>query len=531
MFLVLLIFNVILNCIIKKYFSFIKISIIFFFLFLIIIFSLNPINCNDWSKGLNNTFIDNDNNKYGCKLKIPKKCPYKIGKYVFDITKIKGLNCSNRKRNARENILKLSKSPYINESTKLIGFPLTNKDPICFLDDKDDIIIQEYTLKNLIDMDNLEQINNRFFMDNKPEIIVDFSYNIFGEMIINLNYNRTLSEERKTKEKFSNPYSKNIMILYIDSVSRANSIRKLKNTLNFFEKFISYKGGSHHHFPSETFHSFQFFKYHSFLHHTSDNFPRLFYGKPKEAKNIVLITKYLKENGYITSYSSDVCQRDDTRTFHNLTAEESYDHQMLLCDPNKPHFNLNIIKCLYGKVHAEFLYEYSNQFWHKYKNNRKFLVIVTNDGHEGTLESLKYVDNTIFNFLNNLFNENLLKDSSIFLLSDHGVGMPSFYYFYNFYQFEEHLPMLYLIINDRKNISYSQQYKNLYDNQQTFITAFDIYNTIGNLLYGDDYIIVKNKTEKQDTPKSKEGQSLFYKIEQKYRTPLLFNDMANFVCI
>ena len=91
--------------------------------------------------------------------------------------------------------------------------------------------------------------------------------------------------------------------------------------------------------------------------------------------------------------------------------------------------------------------------------------------------------------------------------------------------------MLYLIINDRKNISYNQQYKNLYDNQQTFITAFDIYNTIGNLLYGDDYILVKNKTEYEDTLKSKEGQSLFFKIEQKYRSPLLFNDMANFVCI
>jgi len=138
------------------------------------------------------------------------------------------------------------------------------------------------------------------------------------------------------------------MILYIDSISRANSIRKLKNTLNFFEKFISYKGGFHHLFPSEIFQNFQFFKYHSFLYHTSANFPRLFYGNQKGAKNIVLISKYLKENGYITSYSSDTCQRDNTRTLHNLKIEESYDHQMLLCDPNKPHFNINRIRCLYG---------------------------------------------------------------------------------------------------------------------------------------------------------------------------------------
>ena len=46
------------------------------------------------------------------------------------------------------------------------------------------------------------------------------------------------------------------------------------------------------------------------------------------------------------------------------------------------------------------------------------------------LEALKYIDDIIFNFLNNLYKDNYLKDSSIFLLSDHGVGMPSFYYFY-----------------------------------------------------------------------------------------------------
>ena len=109
--------------------------------------------------------------------------------------------------------------------------------------------------------------------------------------------------------------------------------------------------------------------------------------------------------------------------------------------------------------------------------------------------------------------------------------MPSFYYFFNFYKFEEHLPMLYLIINDRKNFSYSQQYKNLYENQQSFITAFDIYNTLGHLLFGDDYIFIKNKTEYHDTPKSEKGQSLFNKIEQKFRNPLMFDNMTNLICI
>ena len=51
-------------------------------------------------------------------------------------------------------------------------------------------------------MDRLEQINNSFFLDNKPEIIIDFSKNPYGEMIINLTFNNTLSKERKKKKIF-----------------------------------------------------------------------------------------------------------------------------------------------------------------------------------------------------------------------------------------------------------------------------------------------------------------------------------------
>lgn len=47
-------------------------------------------------------------------------------------------------------------------------------------------------------------------------------------MNINLNYNKTLSEERILYEINSKPYSNNIIILYIDSVSRVNSLRQLE---------------------------------------------------------------------------------------------------------------------------------------------------------------------------------------------------------------------------------------------------------------------------------------------------------------
>ena len=332
-----------------------------------------------------------------------------------------------------------------------------------------------------------------------------------------------MSRERKTLEKNSFPYAKNIIILYIDSISRAYSIRQLKKTLKFFEKFISYKGGHHKKYPSENFHSFQFLKYHSFKGYTFENYPRLFYGD-KAGKDIIRITKYFKDNGYVTSYSNELCFRDISVTRHNMTFEEVGDHELILCDPNRKHTNALVKRCLYNKLATEHLYEYGNQFWRKYNINRKLLIIASNDGHEGTLEILKYLDDIIYNFLNDLFNDNLLKDSTIFLLSDHGTAMPSPYYMTNFYQYERFLPMLYMIVNDRKNISYSKQYHNIYKNQQILITAYDIYNTFSNLLYGDKYQLIPNKTINQNSPKSQYGISLFNEINSTNRYPSRYNN-------
>ena len=62
------------------------------------------------------------------------------------------------------------------------------------------------------------------------------------------------------------------MILYFDSVARSTGIRQLKKTLKFFEEFMPYKGKFNKKYPSENFHSFQFFKYHSFYMYTHGNY-------------------------------------------------------------------------------------------------------------------------------------------------------------------------------------------------------------------------------------------------------------------
>ena len=497
---------------------------IFVLISIIIIYSFkesffNLINCYDWPKGLNNTFIDNKKGKYGCIIKIPKYCPYKIGKYFLDRDRFS--TCSKQELNPKALILKYSKSPFINKNTLHIGFPLTNKDKNFFFD----ISHQEYRnyfFKKLIDMNNLSLLNS--LNEDIPEISVDFSKNKNGIVNINLNYNKTLSEERKKLERLTNPFSNNIFILFIDSVSRANSIRQLKKTLKFLESFTSFSGNSNSKFPDEKFHSFQFFKYHSHKYFTSGNYPILFYGRHRNQTK-EYITLHLKRNGFITGYSADICYNDFTRTFHNFTYDDIYDHEYIICDPNYRQLKSKL-NCYYGKLHVEYMLEYINQFWKKYKNNRKFALVLTNFAHENTLERLKYIDNIIYNHLNRLFEENLLKDTSFFLVSDHGVAIPSIYYLNEFFKIEKVLPMFYLLVNDIKNKSYESQYKYLYNNQQTFITGFDIYNTILHLIYGNKY--GTNITAKII---SKNGKSLFNKIIQKKRNPKMFSSMEKKFCV
>ena len=142
------------------YYYYIKQEKIIFIIFVFYMFFVDSyMNSKDWSKRLNNTFIDN-NNKHGCYIKITKICPYKIGKYVFDLTKWKNLKCSENKENTKNFPLQISESQYINENTKRFGFPLIYKSPDLLVNfNEHNNKVTNYIKKNLVDMDNMDLLN------------------------------------------------------------------------------------------------------------------------------------------------------------------------------------------------------------------------------------------------------------------------------------------------------------------------------------------------------------------------------------
>ena len=171
--------------------------------------------------------------------------------------------------------------------------------------------------------------------------------------------------------------------------------------------------------------------------------------------------------------------------------------------------NSSYKRCLYGKLIIEHEIEYAKQFFEKYKNNEKYFRLILMDGHDQVSNQLiNFDDDILHEFLIHVFKNNLINDGLLIFLSDHGNVTARMLYIFEDYLKERFLPFLYIILQDNKNKTYIQQFANLIKNQQTFIYAYDIYNTLSSIIYGNEYYHLKNKTKYFDTPKSKRGENI-----------------------
>ena len=364
---------------------------------------------------------------------------------------------------------------------------------------------------------------------------MDFSENEYGKLNINLNFNEALSKKRLELSK--NSSSNNILFLFMDNLSRVHFYRQFKKTAKFLKQFFLYKGFSIN--SSETFHGFEFLKYHKFDGATLDNAIPMFSGVYYNPKNTMIsIVKELKKLGYVTCNSQDVCHKElmGIRDLENYTYIE-FDHEYASpnCDPNIYTVGYGFFggengilrKCLYGKENIEYTFEYSKQFWLLYKNNKRFLRIVNTYAHEYSGEKAKYSDEATFHFLYDLFLSNQLKNTTIFIAGDHGFALMGAYKLMNpkDWEIKNVMPIFIILIPDLKNKSYEEQYSEIYQNQQTLITPFDIYYTIRDIIYGKRY--KDNLLNKQKN----EGESLFKYINTKERNCSKYLNMKCCKCI
>lgn len=100
----------------------------------------------------------------------------------------------------------------------------------------------------------------------------------------------------------SNRIAKNIVVIFIDAVSRRGAHRFLPKSLEQLSK------------TKENF--YEFFRYHAIRKSTAENLLQFFYNKKhpaaypedfKDGELVPMVFEKIKNQGYITSSSSDVC--------------------------------------------------------------------------------------------------------------------------------------------------------------------------------------------------------------------------------
>ena len=516
---------------------------ILFFMSIISLFIIIYINykdlyyCRNWDRGLNNTYILNDKSIFSCSINIPKKkCLIDILSPFLDFSRILNIKCGKRNEEEKFLLKKTSKKKNIREA-KIIGYPIT-------IGDSEEIVghsplysfsLYNYVMNNLINMDDKEQLD-KLKNNKKPEVFLDYTSNPYGELKIKINKKEKLSKERKNLEKKSQ--SNNIIFIFLDNLSRVHFYRQYKKTSEFLKKFLKYEGFSTKS-NEQKYHGFEFMKYHKIGHATLHNAIPMFSGVYfRKNYRMINIGRDLKKLGYITCNVQDICHKElmGISRIKNYTYSE-FDHEYAgpNCDPTIyacayglfKGENSVIRKCFYGKEIFEYSLEYSRQFWMAYKLNKKFLRIVNTYAHDYSGEKSKYIDNLLFKFLNNLYNSNLLRNTTVFLAGDHGFALMGIYKLLNAndWKMEVNFPFFALLVPDLKNLTYEEQYSNIIKNQQNLITPFDIYYTIRHIIYGNKYKM--NLLEEQNN----EGESLFKYINPKERNCSKYKDLRNCECL
>lgn len=512
----------------------------------------DKVRCKNWEYGLNNTKLNNDESIYPCTVIIPNKNCYLnfLGPF-FDLSR--KISCSKRKEEEKTKLLSIANSIYVNKKTKRIGYPITTHKDIFKLNIQNNSAnLYKQIMKNLVDMDNKNQLDE-LGEKEKPEVVLDYTKNEYGEINININYDDKLSKERKELEKKTNALYDNVIFLFFDAISRKHFSRVFKKSFEFLQKFFKYEGASNEKEPSQKYHGFQFFKQQSFNEFTLGNNIPMFYGKPYYYPKVESITGEFKNKGYVTCNLNGICNKEAFYYDWQLKddMERNYiefDHEMfaLNCDPNI----FNIIyphsigigessvfrRCLYGKENVEYLFEYAIKFLKAYQNNRKYLRISIQNGHELTGQVSKYVDEYLYEFLNYLYENNFLKNTSLILSADHGLNILVLYKLFQSedQDIESGNPLLIFILSDRQNKSYEEQYENIFKNQQTFITTYDVYHTLKHIINGEDFPITKKNITSNDEVfnpnKHFLGTSLFNYIDQSERYCSNYVDIYNCIC-
>ena len=502
----------------------IVLSIIMF----IILYNTNNIlnlSCEGWDAGLNNTRINERDRNYPCHIMQPgkNKCYLYAFDGVFDFSRMTGYTCTMNKLRKGERNLFIELLEDSRKNQTHFGFPITTRQKFYPTNSATLEEFQDAIYKNIINMDNFTEQS----YPNEPQPEVELTFNTTtnqGSINMHLIRNETLSKERKRMEKNSSSLYQNVLIIYLDAISRQNFFRKLNKTVSFLNQFTRYDTNKN----TKDFTVFQFFKYNTIKAHTLPNIKPMFYGVQYTDTNGTNLVKYYKEQGFVTGHTGTTCGREifgvklnEDGDYVRYLDYDSWDHEniAMFCDfnffsckfPIERGINSYFRRCLYGQPAFMYAMEYTKQFWQAYPDNKKFFRIHINEGHDGSNELLRYLNDPLYEFVNMFYTNGWLNNTFIMFMSDHGTHLPGPFTIINSqdYKIEKTLGTLFLMIPNDEMLYKNGMYDEIWQNQQTYVTPYDIHDTLIHLAVGEN--------EKYNFAYSKKGQSLLKYVDYNER--------------
>jgi hypothetical protein len=259
-------------------------------------------SCANWEYGLGGHKIINDESV--CKVPIPTFCELGIRNNWFDFSRFTS-PCNKKKT-----FLDTSKLPLPlqkNPNLKRVGFPRIENFPDHVKVNQ--TLYRQHLRERIVDMDD-PTLSSR--IKNNIEYVVDMSNPEHHKLNIELKPNMTRAkEQQKLREKiiqqekldgtYANRIDKNMLIIYIDNLSRAHFYRKMPLTAKWLEQFIDNQDGDYS--------TYQFFRYHSVYYNTLYSNDAMYYGEVEDVDDTRnnVFDSYSK-NGYVTGFFKDSCE-------------------------------------------------------------------------------------------------------------------------------------------------------------------------------------------------------------------------------
>ncbi|KAJ2156618.1 hypothetical protein GGF46_005061 [Coemansia sp. RSA 552] len=291
----------------------------------------------------------------------------------------------------------------------------------------------------------------------------------------------------------------NVIFLFVDAVSHRQFYRRLTKSAAALAAL---------HQPGRSSLT-ELFRYHSLGVSTDNSTKAMYLGEIIPTRpNPLPIWAYFRDRGYITARVETSCE-DWARTYagrYFSTAQYSvggrsldYELSAPFCMPEfypssgnafgnfKGPFSITA-RCLYGRHVHEYGFDYVDQLRKAMRageeRTRRPYMLMLNlmEGHEGTGEVLRTLDDRLSTFLTDLRTSGELEDTALFLLSDHGLHMGLNFAFLNSGQIEHKNPFFSMVLPHWLR-SYADKLQNpgLSLNEQRLTTPMETYYTLKTL--------------------------------------------------